>query len=106
MINRTARDVLASQIATRLEIGEQYVEHVSASDHDHIALIRSAGRKAGRLLNWKVRTFQTDPAKREDGKVVVFVVVEESTPEDERRFRANGDLLIRDAMGSWPSKDR
>lgn len=101
MVNESARNVLASQIATILEIGEQYVEHVDVGDTEHIALIRSAGRKAGRLLGWKVRTFQSDPAKRDDHKVVVIVVVEESTDEDAKRFRTNSDLLIRDAMDNW-----
>jgi len=94
MRNDMARDTLATQIATALEISAQYIEHVDPQDVEHIALIRSAGRKAGRLLGWKIHTFQTDPALREDKKVVVIVAVEQSTPEDDARFRATGDLLI------------
>jgi hypothetical protein len=85
-------------MATALETNGQYFDHVDAKDSEHIALIRAAGRKAGRMLGWKVRTFQTDPARRDDKKVVVIVVVEQSTPEDEARFLATGELLLRDAF--------
>ena len=101
MTDNVARDTLASQIATRLEIGEQYVAHVDPTDADYIKLIRSAGRQAGRLLGWKVRTFQTDPSQRDDGKVVVIVVVQESTPADEARFREQSDLILGAAMDNW-----
>ncbi len=99
-----ARDTLATQIATELEISSQFVRHADPSDADYIALIRSAGRRAGRMLGWKVATFQTDPDLRADRKVVVVVVATETTSEDEARFRSQGDAMINDYMSRhWPS---
>jgi hypothetical protein len=88
-----------------LEISGQFVRHVDPADADYIALIRSAGRHAGRLLGWKVRTFQTGPERRADGKVVVIVAAVETTVEDDARFRAQGEALIEDVMKHWPSLD-
>jgi hypothetical protein len=61
-------DELTLTIARQLEIDTQYVEHVEAWDNERIAQIRSAGRKAGRLLGWKIRTVQTQPT--DDGRLV------------------------------------
>jgi len=48
-------------------------------------------------LGYDVRTFQSDPDKREDGRVVVTVAVTRSTPDEEERIRARSDLLMREA---------
>ncbi|MBF9131408.1 hypothetical protein I0C86_20935 [Plantactinospora sp. S1510] len=68
---------LTLKIMRHLEIDWQYIEHVEPSNAERIAAIRSAGRKAGRQLGWKILTHQSDPARREDGHVVVIVAVEE-----------------------------
>ncbi|MBF9131404.1 hypothetical protein I0C86_20915, partial [Plantactinospora sp. S1510] len=57
--------------------------------------IRSAGRKAGRQLGWKILTHQSDPARREDGHVVVIVAVEEHpNPEERQRMKERSRLLF------------
>lgn len=98
MTSKEEREELAHRIATILEIDGQYVTHADPDDSARIALIRSAGRAAGRILGWKVRTFQTDPEMRDDGKVVVLVAVVEASPEDTTRFEDRADLLIREAF--------
>jgi hypothetical protein len=49
-------DELTSYIAQRFEIDMQSVELVEAWNTERIADVRSAGRKAGRLLGHKVIT--------------------------------------------------
>jgi hypothetical protein len=92
-------DELALTIARHLEIDWQYVKHVEAWDTEQIAAIRSAGRRAGRHLGYKIMTHQSDPSRREDGRVVVIVAVRETpNPEDGERMKERSRLLINDAF--------
>jgi len=50
-------DELTMTIARHLEIDNQYVEFIGARDIHRIAEVRSAGRKAGRLLGWKIMAY-------------------------------------------------
>jgi len=60
-----------------------------------IAGMRAAGRKAGRLIGYKIATTQSDPHAREDGRVVVVVAVREAPNEEEnQRMRDRADLLL------------
>lgn len=86
---------LYGEILRALEIDHQYVAHLESVQTEQIALIRSIGRKAGRHLGWRVRTFQNDPSVRADGLVVVAVVVVESTPAEQARIRERSEFLIR-----------
>ena len=90
-------DELVARIAGRLDIDHQFYEDVQGSDADGVALIRKAGRAAARQLGWKVRTLTVD---LESGDIRVFVVIIESTPEEDARIRERGDLLIREAFKS------
>jgi len=90
-------EALIEQILPVLDIDHQYVRYVEAWDQDLIAQVRRCGRTAARRLGYDVRTFQTDPDKREDGRVVVIVAVTRSTPNEEERIRERGDLLMREA---------
>jgi hypothetical protein len=86
-------DELTLTIARRLEIDSQYVVHIETWDTERIAEVRSAGRKAGRLLGWKIRTFQTQPT--EEGRLVVVVMVNEwPDKEMEERLVKRGRLLM------------
>jgi len=49
-----------------------------------------------------VRTFQNDPDKREDGRVVVIVAVIRSNPGEDARIRDRSDLLMREAWNHHP----
>lgn len=88
-------DELYDEILHALEIDHQYVTQLELDETERIALVRSLGRRAGRHLGWKVRTFQTDPRRREGRKVVVIVAVVESTPEERSRLDERSELLIR-----------
>lgn len=89
-----ADDELVAAIQLRLELDHQYVVRRPLGDVEGVEAVRSAGRRAGRGLGWKVRTF----AQGHGDVTVVGVVVIESTPEDDARIRERGDLLLREAM--------
>jgi len=89
---------LIQRILPVLEIDHQYVRHVEAWNQDLIAQIRRCGRAAARHLGYGVRTFQSDPSKRKDGRVVVIIAVTRSTPGEEERIRERSDLLMRDTL--------
>jgi hypothetical protein len=88
-------DALMMTIMQRLELDHQYVEDIPAMDDDRINRVRRAGRTAARRLGWKVVTMARD---LDNGKTRVWLVITESTPEDEERIRERGDLLIREAF--------
>ncbi|MEU6860907.1 hypothetical protein AB0B28_18780 [Glycomyces sp. NPDC046736] len=98
-------DELTLQIARSLEVDWQYVEHVDAQNKDRIKEVRSAGRKAGRLLGYKIVTTQSDPSRREDRRVVVIVAVEEGPKEDEERILKRGQALMEAHWNSQRSND-
>jgi len=91
-------DELTRKIAQHLEVDHQYMVRVEAWDTERIAEVRSAGRKAGRLLGWKIMTHQTEP--NEEGRAVVAVVVREWPNQEERdRLEERGRLIMDHA---WP----
>ena len=97
-------DGLTQTIARHLEVDWQYTEHVEAWNTDRIAEVRAAGRRAGRLLGYRVVTSQSDPDARGDGRVVVVVVAvrESPTEEDRQRMSERSRLLLEQAFGHGP----
>ena len=89
---------LIDQVLPVLDIDHQYVRLVENWNQDRIAQIRRCGRVAGRRLGYGVRTFQSDPDERDDGRVVVVVAVTRSTPDEEERIRERGDVLMRETL--------
>jgi hypothetical protein len=88
-------DELVLTVARRLEVDWQYVERVEAWNTERIAEIRSAGRKAGRLLGSKIITHQTPPDG--ENRVKVIVAVRESpNEEDHQRMEERARLLMED----------
>ncbi len=88
-------DELTLAIARVLEVDWQYVERVEARDTARIAEVRSAGRKAGRLLGYKVATFQNQPDK--ENQVSVLVAVREApSAEEGQRMMERARLLMDD----------
>jgi hypothetical protein len=86
-------DELTLAIGRALEIDWQYVERVEAWNTERIAEVRSAGRKAGRLLGFKIATFQTQP--NDENRVAVIVAVREApSAEDEQRMQERARLLM------------
>ncbi len=91
-------EALIQEIQPVLELDHQYTRHVEAWNEDLVAQIRRCGRAAGRRLGYKVRTFASDPHDRDDRRIVVWVVVTDSTPDDEDRIREGGELLIQETL--------
>ena len=87
-------EALIQQILPVLELDHQYTRLVEAWNHDLVAQIRRCGRAAGRRLGYKIRTFASDPDRRDDGRLVVWVIVINSNPDDEHRIRERSELLI------------
>lgn len=79
----------------------QFVQHLEPDDLEGINRIRSLGRRAARNLGWRVRTFASDPARRDDGKVVVIVAVTESSPLHQQLMGIRSDKAIRRMFDSW-----
>jgi len=88
-------EALIQEIIPVLEIDHEYVRIVEGWNQDLVAQIRRCGRAAAHRLGYKVRTIATDPVEREDGRVVVWVVITHSNPVEEERLRERGDLLMR-----------
>ena len=87
-------------IVTALKSNGQFVVHLDDGD-ERIETVRSLGRRAGRQLGWKVRTFATDPTHRDDHKVVVIVAVTDSNPLHQQLMQVRGDKALRRAFESW-----
>jgi hypothetical protein len=85
-------DELMLEIARVLEIDLQYTERVEARNTERIAAVRSAGRRAGRLLGYKITTFQNEPDV--ENHVRVFVVVRETPEEDRERMAERARLAL------------
>ncbi len=91
-------EALTQKILPALELDHQYTRLVEGWDHDLVGQIRRCGRAAGRRLGCKVRTLASDPHDRDDRRIVVWVVVTDSTPDDEDRIRERGELLIQETL--------
>lgn len=86
-------DPLKLTIARYLEVDWQYVERVEAWNTERIADVRSAGRKAARMLGMKIATHQTAP--NDENRVVVIVAVREGpSKEDDERMNQRALLLM------------
>jgi hypothetical protein len=88
-------DELVLAIAQRLEVDWQYVERAEAWNAERIAELRSAGRKAGRLLGYKIVTVQSEPD--DENRVTVIVAVREApNAEEGERMMERARLLLDD----------
>jgi hypothetical protein len=86
-------DELTLLIARHLEVDWQYVRRIEAWDAAQIAAVRAAGRRAGRLLGYKIVTRQSAPS--EENRVTVVVAVREPpSQEDHERMQARARLLM------------
>jgi hypothetical protein len=91
-------DELTLAVARRLEIDGQYVEHVEPWDTERISEVRSAGRKAGRLLGWKIITHKSKRLTDENRVVVIVTIRDYPDDETRERLTERGDLLIRESF--------
>ena len=73
-----------------------YEQWMGAADEEGINSLRSLGRRAGRELGWKVRTFVIEPAEP-DGSVLVVLAVTESNPLHEQLMTMRAHKALREA---------
>lgn len=88
---------LLDQLVGELRGAGQSVRHIEASKVEDIEAFRALGRKAGRQLGWKVRTFQIAP-QRGMRDAIVVVVVTESTALHQELMRLRGRKALRHAF--------
>ncbi|HEY5361225.1 MAG TPA: hypothetical protein VIJ82_26670 [Streptosporangiaceae bacterium] len=93
MASGSEPDELTLTIARHLEVDWQYVCRVEAWDKGQIATVRAAGRRAGRLLGYKIATRQSEP-DAEDRVVVIVAVREPPSKEDHERMEERSRLLM------------
>ena len=91
-------EALIQEMLPVLDLDHQYTRLVEAWNHELVAQIRRCGRQAGKRLGYKIRTLTSDPEQRDDGRLMVWVVVIDSTPEDEDRIRERSELLISETL--------
>jgi hypothetical protein len=91
-------EALIPQIQPVLELDHRYTCHVEAWTDDLVAQMRRYGRAAGRRLGYKIRTFASDPRDRDDRRIIVWVVVTASNPDDEDRIHQRGERLVQETL--------
>ena len=92
--------VLLDRIKEQFRARRTYEQRMSIADEEGIKRLRSLGRRAGRELGWKVRTFVVDPAEGSSSAMVVLVVTE-SNPLHEQLTSMRADKALRKAFESW-----
>ena len=90
-------DELVATIKEALRTEGFYVAEFDARAEDEIKLLRSAGRRAGRDLGWKIRTLAHGP-HHDRQTLDVHVVVDEDVPELAAKRRAQ----MREAINAIP----
>jgi hypothetical protein len=68
-----ADEALIQEILPVLEVDHQYTRLVEAWNHELVAQIRRCGRKAGKRLGYKIRTLASEPDRRDDRRIAVWV---------------------------------
>lgn len=102
----TSVDDQFSHLVRELRETAQSVRRFHENDIDEIKQFRALGRRAGRELGWKVRTFQLDPVEPIERDVIVYVAVVDSTPLHQELMRVRGEKAVRKALKSpiWRMK--
>lgn len=101
MANLDANDAaLLEGIIHEFRERRTYEQRMAVSDEEGITSLRSLGRRAGRELGWKVRTFVVDPTGG-DSMALVILVVTESNPLHEQLMTMRADKALRKAFESW-----
>lgn len=87
-------DALVADLKQALEIDYHAVKTFAEWDTEAIAQYRKCGRRAARELGLKVITRQSDPNKRDDRLVNVWVAATDPPAADLERLKERGDLLL------------
>ena len=93
-------EVLLERIKEEFRERRTYEQRMPVQDEEGIKRLRSLGRRAGRELGWRVRTFVVDPAAGSSSGLVVLVVTE-SNPLHEQLMTMRADKALRKAFESW-----
>lgn len=91
-------DELVAEMKPVLEIDFQMSRAFETWDADGIAQFRRCGRRAVRELGYKAVTVQSDPGRRDDGRVIASVMIKNPSSTDMQRLESRGRLLINDAF--------
>lgn len=91
-------DELVTTITEALRAEGFYVIEMDARAEDEIRIVRSAGRRAGRILGWKVRTVKHGPHGDSD-LLDLHVIVDEDVPE----LQAIRRRRMREAINALPT---
>lgn len=91
---------MVRQIAADLRSDGQYIVGIDGDNVEEVKRVRALGRKAGRQLGWKIRTYASDPERRDDHRSVVIVYVDESNPLHEELMRMRSEKRMRAAFDS------
>lgn len=87
--------LLFDQVTAALRKADHFEQIFEPDDLSRVDKLRSIGRRVGRELGWKIRTFATE---MDTGRVRVLIVVERSTPLRDQLMDARRRKLMRDAM--------
>lgn len=100
----TGRDrLLFDQVTASLRETDQFEQIFEADNTTGINKLRSIGRRVGRELGWRIRTFATT---LDSGRVRVLIVVERSTPLRDQLMDTRRRKSIRGAMAEIWSDDK
>ena len=87
--------LLFDQVTASLREADHFEQIFESDDLSGVDKLRSIGRRVGRELGWKIRTFATELDTR---RVRVLIVVERSTPLRDQLMDTRRRKSIRDAL--------
>lgn len=87
--------LLFDQVTAALRKADHFEQIFEPDDLSGVDKLRSIGRRVGRELGWKIRTFAT---ALDSGRVRVLIVVERSTPLRDQLMDTRRRKSIRGAL--------
>ncbi|GAA2788293.1 hypothetical protein [Mycolicibacterium pallens] len=95
--------LLFDQVTASLREADHFEQIFEYDDLSGVDKLRSIGRRVGRELGWKIRTFASE---LDTGRVRVLIVVERSTPLRDQLMDTRRRKSIRGAMAeNWSDDD-
>jgi len=95
--------LLFDQVTASLREADHFEQIFESDDLSGVDKLRSIGRRVGRELGWKIRTFASE---LDTGRVRVLIVVERSTPLRDQLMDTRRRKSIRGAMAEiWSDDD-
>ncbi|OBS01342.1 hypothetical protein A9W98_20745 [Mycobacterium gordonae] len=95
--------LLFDQVTASLREADHFEQIFESDDLSGVDKLRSIGRRVGRELGWKIRTFASE---LDTGRVRVLIVVERSTPLRDQLMDTRRRKSMRGAMAEiWSDDD-